>query len=873
MSKRALLFLFFICSLVAPAQAQQHNHGPTKDGKYNPFVASDARGGFYLAYVERANDINNLMLSHSKDGKDFSAPAQVNNVDGDAMVRNENPPKVAVSPGGDVYVTWSSGPSHGECNIKFARSTDGGKSFSPAVTINSDAAKKPTGHAFQSITLDKKGRIYLSWIDERNKTKEDRGAEIWMSTSDDGGKTFSPDRRILTDVCECCRTGIQTDSAGRLYISYRGVPRTGPMNRDILVARSDDGGKTFIATAVSKDGWEINGCPVAGPGMAIDEQDRIAVVWFMGGGDRPGLYYAFSSDRGQSFSPRRFLDPDQKMGKHAQLTVRGDGKFLVAWSDAGQKTVTRGTLDIKTGALQKSEPHESSAYPVVAANGQVVLTAGMRIATQDIFLHAEPLAGSAQSKSEPTASAPEGAANHEHHAQKPQSDTVNHDHHAQKPAGDAASPQDTPKAGDPHAGHDMSKMAGGNNMMSTVIGGPFKTMSAIGSGTSLMPSTSPGYMYHWMKGDWMLMLHGEIKAGFNHQGGPRGVNKAESQNWLMVMAERPAGKGRLMLRGMISAEPWTAPRRGFPELFQTGETYSGRPIIDAQHPHDLFMELAAAYVHQVSEHVSINLYGGPVAEPALGPVAFMHRMSASENPAAPLSHHWQDSTHITHGVFTAGVTAWRFRVESSIFHGREPDENRKDIEMGKLDSWSARLWYTPTPNWALQFSHGHLNEPETLEPGDLDRTTASISYNKPWQEGNWATSLIWGRNSEAHGDSNAYLLESTANFKDKNYLYTRLELVDKLGLLGENIFGRAGSEDSHEDEGESETGEHFDPSFRVGAFTFGYVRDIVADRRLRVGLGADVTFYHVPGGVKPVYGSSPRSFHLFLRIRPGRMAN
>jgi mono/diheme cytochrome c family protein len=432
--------------------------------------------------------------------------------------------------------------------------------------------------------------------------------------------------------------------------------------------------------------------------------------------------------------------------------------------------------------------------------------------------------------------------------------------------------------------HDMSKMGEGkaltgdahnrpdmSGMMSTITGGPFRSMSAVGSGTSLMPASAPGYLWHWMKDDWMIMAHGNLIAGFNHQGGPRGVNKAESQNWFMLMAERKAGPGQLMLRGMFSAEPWTTPRRGFPELFQTGETFEGRPIIDAQHPHDLFMELAAAYNIRLSENVALNFYGGPVAEPALGPVAFMHRMSAAENPAAPLGHHWQDSTHISHGVISAGVTAWRVRVESSLFRGAEPDENRKDIEMGKLDSWSGRIWFTPTPNWAMQFSYGHLVNPEALEPGDLKRVTASVSHNRSWEDGNWASSLIWGRNHERHGNSNAYLLESTANFLDKNYLYTRMELVDKLGLLEENIFGRPGLDESHPVGSGIGAGDHFDQSFRVAAFTFGGVRDIVADSKLRVGIGADVTFYHVPTGLKPIYGSSPASFHVFLRIRPGKM--
>jgi len=417
-------------------------------------------------------------------------------------------------------------------------------------------------------------------------------------------------------------------------------------------------------------------------------------------------------------------------------------------------------------------------------------------------------------------------------------------------------------------------MAGGMNaIMSTITGGPFKSMTAIGSGTSLLPSSTPGYMWHKMAGDWMLMTHGNLVFGFNHQGGPRGINKVESQNWLMFMGERKAGGGQLMLRGMFSAEPLTTPRRGFPELFQTGETFKGRPIVDAQHPHDLFMELAAAFTLPLSEHVSLQLYGGPVGEPALGPVAFMHRASASENPAAPLGHHWQDSTHIAHGVFTAGLTAWRFKVEGSIFRGAEPDENRKDIELGKLDSWSTRIWFAPTPNWTMQFSHGRLTNPELLAPGDLIRNTASISYNRAWELGAWASSLIWGRNHEQHGNSNSYLLESTINFVDKNYLYTRMELVDKQGLLEENIFGRRGLDEFHSIGNGLELGDHFDQSFRVAAFTFGGVRDIVADSKLRLGIGADVTFYHVPEGLKPIYGSSPTSFHFFLRLRPGKMSH
>lgn len=327
--------------------------------------------------------------------------------------------------------------------------------------------------------------------------------------------------------------------------------------------------------------------------------------------------------------------------------------------------------------------------------------------------------------------------------------------------------------------------------MRTVTSGLFRSMSALGSGTALQPSSTPMSAWHAMLGDWMFMLHGAVKVGFVHQGGWRGVGKAESQNWLMLMAENNVGPGRLTLRGMITAEPLTAPHGGFPQLFQTGETYRGTPIIDAQHPHDLFMELAASYTLPVSEKVSLQIYGGPVAEPALGPVAFMHRASAAENPASPLSHHWQDSTHVSHGVITGALRVGRFKFEASGFHGAEPDEDRVKIELGRLDSYSFRGWFTPTPDWAMQFSYGHLANPEALHPGDLDRLTASVSYNRRLRGGNWASTLIWGRNSEVHGDSNSYLFESTLNFLSKNHLYLRTELVDKQGLFDDNIFGRS----------------------------------------------------------------------------------
>jgi hypothetical protein len=305
-------------------------------------------------------------------------------------VRNENPPKVIVGPQGEAYVCWANERGKWKGNIRFARSTDGGKTFSSAITINSDGASEPAGHAFQSIAVDKQGRIYVAWIDERNKQKEDRGGEIWLAVSADLGKTFSRDRRILTDVCECCRTNLQIDAAGNLYLTYRTVPRSGPMYRDIILARSQDGGKTFTQTVVSEDKWEIPGCPVVGPSFSLDNHGAITAVWFIGGSQRPGLYYATSTDNGKTFAPRQLLDPQQKIGKRAHTAGLADGNIFVAWDDADGKTFSVwGVLDPRKGLLRKSSQHDGVAYPVVATNGRIAVIAGMRLATHEIVTYTD----------------------------------------------------------------------------------------------------------------------------------------------------------------------------------------------------------------------------------------------------------------------------------------------------------------------------------------------------------------------------------------------------------------------------------------------------------------------------------------------------
>lgn len=389
------------------------------------------------------------------------------------------------------------------------------------------------------------------------------------------------------------------------------------------------------------------------------------------------------------------------------------------------------------------------------------------------------------------------------------------------------------------------------------------SMGAMGSGTSWQPSSAPMHMHYKVAGDWLLMFHYNLIVGMNRQGGPRGVTKLDSENWFMPMAYHKLGKGTVQLRGMFSFEPFTFPPGGSPLLFQTGETYKGQPLIDHQHPHDLFMELSAQYTLPLGERGTWFTYFGYPGEPALGPVAFMHRMSASENPSATLSHHLQDSTHISFGVLTTGLTYRWFKLEGSIFNGREPDENRYDFDSHKWNSRSARLWFMPNKNWTMQISHGFLRSPEAQEPeADIRRTTASIQYNRPFDRGNWATAFVWGRNhvsspGEIH-NLNGYTAESTVNFLDRNYLYTRLELVDKDDLLRPADRAVLGITQAH-------------PSFRIGAYTFGGVRDIWITKKISLGIGSDVTFFSKPAILDRIYGNNPVGWKLFVRMRPGKM--
>jgi hypothetical protein len=280
------------------------------------------------------------------------------------------------------------------------------------------------------------------------------------------------------------------------------------------------------------------------------------------------------------------------------------------------------------------------------------------------------------------------------------------------------------------------------------------------SGTDVQPNSTPFEMLMHQHGSWMLMFHGVAFVNELEQTGPRGADKFFSTNWFMPMAQRQLGHGTLTLRTTVSLEPATVSGRRYPELFQQGETAYGRPLIDGQHPHDFFMELAALYDYKLNDKTALSFYAAPVGDPAFGPPAFPHRASASENPMAPLGHHFQDSTHIADEVVTVGITHRNFRVEASGFHGREPDEYRWNIDSGRIDSWSMRVTLNPAQDWSFQYSIAQLHSPDALTPNeDIRRMTASLMCNRPLHDGNWATLVLWGRNQSLQDGNigNSYL--------------------------------------------------------------------------------------------------------------------
>lgn len=388
------------------------------------------------------------------------------------------------------------------------------------------------------------------------------------------------------------------------------------------------------------------------------------------------------------------------------------------------------------------------------------------------------------------------------------------------------------------------------------------SMERMGSGTTWIPDAVSMPSRERMFGKWMVMAHGAANLQYDHQPGPRGADQFGSLNWAMLMASRDVAGGRFQARTMLSLDALTVSPRGYPLLLQSGEAYRGQPLHDRQHPHDFFMELAALYERELTPRVGWTIYGGPSGEPALGPVAFMHRPSAMDNPAAPLSHHWQDATHVSFGVLTTGIFTKTLRLEGSVFNGREPDENRWNFDPIKFDSYSTRLSVNPSANWSFSAGYGYLRSPEALRPGEsIHRVTASVLHGTNiGMEGKWASSLVWGANKHSGqtGLSNSLLAETETILDRANTIFARAEWVQK--SAGDIVVDKAS------------TSLPVYPStrtFSISTAQLGYIREIARARWTTIGLGAAATLNFVPGGLEPYYGSRrPIGTFVFLRVRP-----
>ena len=418
---------------------------------------------------------------------------------------------------------------------------------------------------------------------------------------------------------------------------------------------------------------------------------------------------------------------------------------------------------------------------------------------------------------------------------------------------------------------DSSPMQGMKPMTADdmMIGPLGVSMERMGSGTTWIPDAVTMPSRRTMMGSWMIMAHGFAFAQYDHQGGARGGDQFGSLNWAMLMATKNVAGGRFQARTMLSLDALTVTSKGYPLLLQTGESFNGKPLHDRQHPHDFFMELGALYQRQFTPALGWSIYAAPSGEPALGPVAFMHRPSAMDNPTAPISHHWQDATHVSFGVLTGGLFTKRIQLEASAFNGREPDQNRWDFDPIKIDSYSSRVTVNPSAAWSISAGYGYLKSPEASNPGmSMHRLTASVlNGRRIGTDGQVASALIWGANkhSEEPNLSHSLLAESEAILDRSNTFFGRAEWVQK---SAEDLV--------------VETGAPGLPAVLAGGFPateifdvstaeLGYIRELARARWSTIGLGAAVTLNFVPSRLTSVYGSrTPVGVFVFLRLRPFR---
>jgi hypothetical protein len=341
----------------------------------------------------------NVYLAMSRDsGATFSAPRRVNDQEGDASANNEQPPRVALSGSASaptITVVWSKrneeGPQRARRDaVRMARSTDGGRTFSPARFVHDPAVSGARG--WESLAVGSDGSVHAVWLDGRDAgrkmaehAKQSGMPHKGQPPQDIYYGTIAPDGRITesliaTGVCFCCKTAVAVDTRGTIYAAWRHI-FPGSM-RDIAFATSTDGGRSFAsAVRVSDDKWELNGCPEDGPTIAVDRSGVIHIAWATvvnDGEPRKALFYATSRD-GKTFSARAPVPVAGAVTPgHPQLTLTADEGVAIAWDEvvAGVRRVAF-TRVSRTGAFQPSQilsGDESASNPVVtSADGSVLV--------------------------------------------------------------------------------------------------------------------------------------------------------------------------------------------------------------------------------------------------------------------------------------------------------------------------------------------------------------------------------------------------------------------------------------------------------------------------------------------------------------------
>ena len=371
-------------------------------GASNPTVAlAPERGVTYVAWVGTEGEESNVFLARAEPGAPFGDPVRVNDRPGDAAPHAQAPAQVAAGPDGAVYVVWQNntiveGRRFPASDLRFARSEDGGRTFEPAIYVNDDAGGPPASHTFHDMAVAPDGTVYVSWIDGRARTQElgghagsappagraahhgggEEGPQIRVARSIDGGRTFGPSAVVDGDACPCCRTSLALGPAGEVYVAWRKV-YDGNV-RDVVVARSGDGGRTFSSPVrVHEDGWVIEACPHAGPALAVDGEGRVHVAWFTGADGRAGAYYAASQEGEEFGDPVALTEVGAAPTTQVKMAADEGGAVWIAWEGSeGPETALRLARSIGEQGPRRAElGGPPGLLPSVAARGDVVALA------------------------------------------------------------------------------------------------------------------------------------------------------------------------------------------------------------------------------------------------------------------------------------------------------------------------------------------------------------------------------------------------------------------------------------------------------------------------------------------------------------------